>query len=67
LGRVRCAALTTENTATCWPDLIDQLRAQQVSLLASDEQDADLLDAEGLLFMARDLAAFNLAELVDPD
>jgi hypothetical protein len=58
--------VTIENTATCWRDLTDQLTAQQVSMLASDEQCADMFDAESLLFMVRDLAALNAAELVDP-
>jgi hypothetical protein len=57
--------MSIENTATCWRDLTDQLTAQQVSMLASDEQCADMFDAASLLFMARDLAAVNLAELVE--
>jgi hypothetical protein len=56
--------MTTENTATTWRDLCDELTPKQVSMLAGDEQDTDLFDADALLLMARDCAAQNVGELV---
>lgn len=49
--------MTVENTATCRRDLADQLTAEQVAMLASDEFDG--FTPACLLFNARDLTTWN--------
>ena len=57
--------MTIENYAISWRDLTDQLKAEKIALLESDE--ASGFTPACLLFNARDLAAWNAGARVHGD